>query len=192
MGLVEAHRLVSDGLHALLEDWRRRRILRLGKLGADRAIHPRLRADADAAAQFERALELRNELEVEVPAWRIGLAVLGRDLTPGEAYDWLERLKVRRRDGDRIAGAITVAPRITNDCAVRSSSQRTWSPSPTRSLRMRHFWPSPTRTSRSFETTSSDSGTSTSRSAVRSSRSSASQSRRRESAGDSQNTVAGS
>jgi tRNA nucleotidyltransferase (CCA-adding enzyme) len=115
MGLVGdlSSARLRDELHALLEDpGAVGGILRLGELGADRAIHPRLRADADAAALFERALELRNELEVEVPAWRIGLAVLGRDLIPGEAYDWLERLKVRRRDGDRIAGAITVAPRI--------------------------------------------------------------------------------
>ena len=33
-------------------------------------------------------------------------------LTSDEAYDWLERLKVRRRDVERIVGAITVAPRI--------------------------------------------------------------------------------
>ncbi len=115
MGLVGdlSSARLRDELHALLEDpGAAGGIVRLGELGADRAIHPRLRADQDAAALFERALELRNELEVDVPAWRIGLAVLGRDLTPGEAYDWLERLKVRRRDGDRIAGAITVAPRI--------------------------------------------------------------------------------
>ncbi len=115
MGLVGdlSSARLRDELHALLEDpGAVGGIVRLGELGADRAIHPRLRADQDAAALFERALELRNELEVDVPAWRIGLAVLGRDLTPGEAYDWLERLKVRRRDGDRIAGAITVAPRI--------------------------------------------------------------------------------
>ena len=34
-------------------------------------------------------------------------------MTSDEAYGWLERLKVRRRDVDRIVGAITVAPRIT-------------------------------------------------------------------------------
>jgi tRNA nucleotidyltransferase (CCA-adding enzyme) len=33
-------------------------------------------------------------------------------MTSDEAYDWLERLRVRRRDVDRIAGAIAVAPRI--------------------------------------------------------------------------------
>jgi hypothetical protein len=50
---------------------------------------------------------------VELPAWRVGLAVLGRELSSDEAYSWLARLKVRRRDVERIVGAIVVAPRIT-------------------------------------------------------------------------------
>ncbi len=115
MGLVGdlSSARLRDELVALLEDpGAVGGILRLGELGADSAIHPRLRADADAADLFARALDLRGELEVEVPAWRMGLAVLGRDLTAEEAYDWLERLKVRRRDGDRIAGAIAVARRM--------------------------------------------------------------------------------
>jgi tRNA nucleotidyltransferase (CCA-adding enzyme) len=33
-------------------------------------------------------------------------------MTSDEAYGWLERLKVRRRDADRIVGAVTVGPRI--------------------------------------------------------------------------------
>jgi hypothetical protein len=65
-----------------------------------------------AVALFERTLALRDELGVDVPAWRIGLEAIGRDLTPEETYDWLERLKVRRRDGNLIAGAIAVAERI--------------------------------------------------------------------------------
>jgi tRNA nucleotidyltransferase (CCA-adding enzyme) len=115
MGLVGdlSSARLRDELQALLEDpGAAGGIVRFGELGADRAIHPHLRADAEAAALFERALTLRDELRVEVPAWRIGLAVLGRDLTPEEGYGWLERLKVRRREVDRIAGAIAVAPRI--------------------------------------------------------------------------------
>jgi tRNA nucleotidyltransferase (CCA-adding enzyme) len=115
MGLVGdlSSARLRDELQALLEDpGAAGGIVRLGELGADRAIHPHLRADAEGAALFERALALRDELHAEVPAWRIGLAVLGRELTPEEAYDWLERLKVRRRDVNRIAGAIAVAPRI--------------------------------------------------------------------------------
>jgi tRNA nucleotidyltransferase (CCA-adding enzyme) len=115
MGLVGdlSSARLRDELIALLEDpGAASGIARLGELGADRAIHPHLRGDVEAAALFERALGLRDELDVEVPAWRLGLALLARDMTSDEAYDWLERLKVRRRDVNRIVEAITVAPRI--------------------------------------------------------------------------------
>jgi tRNA nucleotidyltransferase (CCA-adding enzyme) len=115
MGLVGdlSSARLRDELQALLDDsGAPGGIVRLGELGADRAIHPRLRADEEAASLFRRALALRDELHAEVPAWRIGLAVIGREMTSEEVYGWLERLKVRRRDVERIAGAITVAPRI--------------------------------------------------------------------------------
>jgi tRNA nucleotidyltransferase (CCA-adding enzyme) len=115
MGLVGdlSSARLRDELQALLDDpGAPGGIARLGELGADRAIHPHLRADEEAARLYERARELRDELAVDVPAWRIGLAVLGRDLTSEEAFVWLERLKVRRRDGERIVGAIAVAQRI--------------------------------------------------------------------------------
>jgi tRNA nucleotidyltransferase (CCA-adding enzyme) len=115
MGLVGdlSSARLRDELVTLLEDpGAAGGILRLGELGADRAVHTRLNADAEAVALFERAIALRDELDVELPAWRIGLAALGRELTSEEVYDWLERLKVRRRDVDRIAGAVTVGPLI--------------------------------------------------------------------------------
>jgi tRNA nucleotidyltransferase (CCA-adding enzyme) len=115
MGLVgdlSTSRL-RDELVALLEDsGAAQGIRRLGELGADRAIHPHMRGDEHAADLFARAVELSDELDIGVPAWRIGIAALATHLTPDEAYDWLERLKVRRRDVERIVGAITVAPRI--------------------------------------------------------------------------------
>ena len=117
MGLVGdlSSARLRDELVALLEDpGGVEGILRLGALGADRAIHPHLRADDEAAALFHRALELRRDLGLDAPAWRLGLAVLGRELSSDEAYDWLERLKVRRKDVDRVVGAITVAPRIVD------------------------------------------------------------------------------
>ncbi|MBA2740490.1 MAG: hypothetical protein H0U46_00590, partial [Actinobacteria bacterium] len=80
--------------------------------GVDRAVHPHLRADAAGAELFTRAHTLRDELGVDVPDWRIGIAAIARELTSDEAYDWLRRLKLRRRDADRIAGAIRVAPLI--------------------------------------------------------------------------------
>jgi tRNA nucleotidyltransferase (CCA-adding enzyme) len=38
--------------------------------------------------------------------------VLARNLSPDELVSWLGDLKVRRRDADLVAGAVTVAPRI--------------------------------------------------------------------------------
>ena len=115
MGLVgdlSSSRL-RDELTALLEDsGAADGIRRLGELGADRAIHPHLRGDEHGAALFSRAVELRDELGVDVPTWRIGIAALARELTSEEAYDWLERLAVRRRDAELVVGAIAVAPRI--------------------------------------------------------------------------------
>jgi tRNA nucleotidyltransferase (CCA-adding enzyme) len=115
MGLVgdlSSSRL-RDELVALLEDpGAAAGILRLGELGADRAIHSHLRGDETAAGIFACAVAVRNELGVDLPTWRIGLAALAYGMTSDEAYSWLERLKVRRRDADRIVGAVTVAPRI--------------------------------------------------------------------------------
>jgi tRNA nucleotidyltransferase (CCA-adding enzyme) len=115
MGLVgdlSSSRL-RDELVALLEDpGAADGILRLGELGADRAIHPHLRGDKVAAELYSRGVAIRDELGADVPTWRIGLAALAHGMTSDEAYDWLERLKVRRRDADRIVGAVTVAPRI--------------------------------------------------------------------------------
>ncbi len=115
MGLVgdlSSSRL-RDELVALLEDpGAPAGIRRLGELGADRAIHAHLRGDDAAAALYARALALRDELHVDLPAWRIGVAALARGLTSDEAYDWLERLTLRKRDIDLIVGAVSVAPRI--------------------------------------------------------------------------------
>ncbi len=123
MGLVgdlSSSRL-RDELVALLDDpGAPDGIRRLGELDADRAIHPRLRGDDDAAALFSRASKLRDELELDVPSWRIGLAALARGLTSEEAYDWLDRLTLRRRDIDRIVGAVSVAPRIVERLQVET------------------------------------------------------------------------
>lgn len=104
---------LRDELVDLLEDTHAADgMRRLGELGVDRAIHPRLRGDDTAAALFERAVELRDELGLDVPAWRLGLEVLARELAADEAGALLERLKVRRRDGEHVVGAIVFAPRI--------------------------------------------------------------------------------
>ena len=115
MGLVGdlSSARLRDELVALLEEPSApRAIVRLGELGAARAIHPHLAADEEAAALLERLRELRDRHELEVPDWRLGLEALARRLTADELFDWTWRLKLRRRDADRIAAAVTVGPRI--------------------------------------------------------------------------------
>jgi tRNA nucleotidyltransferase (CCA-adding enzyme) len=115
MGLVGdlSSARLRDELIALLEEGDvRHSIPRLAELGADHAIHPHLAADEEAVELFERLGRLAEEHGVDVPAWRLGVIALARRLPPDELYDWLERLKVRRRDAERIAAAVTVAPRL--------------------------------------------------------------------------------
>jgi tRNA nucleotidyltransferase (CCA-adding enzyme) len=115
MGLVgdlSSARLRDELVALLEEDDVGHTILRLAELGADRAIHPHLCADEEAVGLAGRIGELKEELGVDAPDWRLRLAILSRRLTPDEAYAWLDRLTMRRRDADHIVSTITVAPRL--------------------------------------------------------------------------------
>src|SRR4051812_16308973 len=115
MGLVGdlSSARLRDELEALLEEGEiEHSILRLAELGAAGAIHPHLAADDEAVALLRRLTELRDRYVLAVPSWRLGLAALARKLPPDEVYDWLQRLKVRRRDAEQIAAAVTVGPRL--------------------------------------------------------------------------------
>src|SRR5213079_842213 len=115
MGLVGdlSSARLRDELEALLEEGEiEHSILRLAEVGADHAVHPHLAADAEAVALVRRLTELRDRYALEIPSWRLGLAVLARKLPPDEVYGWLQRLKVRRRDAEQIAAAVTVGPRL--------------------------------------------------------------------------------
>ena len=59
-----------------------------------------------------RARELSARYGLDVPAWRIGITVLARRMAPDDLYAWLEGLKMRRRDAEQIAAAVTVGPRL--------------------------------------------------------------------------------
>ncbi len=122
MGLVGdlSSARLRDELHALLEEGEiGHSILRLAELGAAGAIHPHLAADEEAVRLIARARELNERYGLGVPAWRIALAALARRMPPDEVYDWLQRLKVRRRDADQIASAITVGPRLVDRLSGR-------------------------------------------------------------------------
>jgi tRNA nucleotidyltransferase (CCA-adding enzyme) len=121
MGLVGdlSSARLRDELVALLEEADAgTSIRRLAELGVDRAIHPRLVADDEAVALLERLDALVNEYGLGVPRWRLGLEALGRRMSPDEVYDWLERLRVRRRDAEHVAAAVTVGPKIAERLAI--------------------------------------------------------------------------
>ncbi len=104
---------LRDELVALLEEGEvEHSILRLAELGADKAIHPHLAADDEAVKLLARLRALAQQYELDVPAWRLALIALARKLPADEVYDWLQRLKMRRRDAEQIAAAVTVGPRI--------------------------------------------------------------------------------
>jgi tRNA nucleotidyltransferase (CCA-adding enzyme) len=115
MGLVGdlSSARLRDELTALLEEGDAgASILRLAELEAGRAIHPHLAADEEAVELLERLRGLNERYGTGIPAWRLAVEALARRLAPDEIYDWLQRLKVQRRDAERIAWAVTVGPRL--------------------------------------------------------------------------------
>ncbi|MEK6273945.1 MAG: hypothetical protein AABM30_01245 [Actinomycetota bacterium] len=92
-------------------------IPRLAELGAEKEIHPHVVADAETVRLFDRLRELNDRYDLEVPAWRLGLAALARRLNAGEIAPWLDGLKVRRQDSDQIAAAIIGGPKIAEELA---------------------------------------------------------------------------
>ena len=123
MGLVGdlSSTRLRDELVALLEEGEvAHSVHRLAELGADRAIHPHLAADEEAVELIRRLRALNEEYALGVPAWRIGMIALARRLPPDEVYGWLARLKVRRKDAERIAAAVTVGPRLVEQLRSRT------------------------------------------------------------------------
>jgi tRNA nucleotidyltransferase (CCA-adding enzyme) len=115
MGLVGdlSSARLRDELTALLEEGEVGHSLpRLAELGAAGAIHPHLAADDEAVRLFERGRTLARELGADLPDWRLGLIVLARRMSAAEVSDWLDRLKLRKRDADLVAAAVAVGPRI--------------------------------------------------------------------------------
>jgi tRNA nucleotidyltransferase (CCA-adding enzyme) len=118
---------VRDELQALLSEERvGDSVRRMAELGIDRAIHPHLAADEEAVHLIEAVDALREAYAPEAPAWRLRLAVLARRLSSTEVLDWAERLKLRRRDAERIADAVAVAPRLRDLVGATKEPAALW------------------------------------------------------------------
>jgi tRNA nucleotidyltransferase (CCA-adding enzyme) len=118
---------VRDELQALLSEERvGDSVRRMAELGIDRAIHPHLAADEEAVRLIEDVDSLRDAYAPEAPAWRLRLAVLARRLGSTEVLDWAERLKLRRRDAERIADAVAVAPRLRDVVGATKEPAALW------------------------------------------------------------------
>jgi tRNA nucleotidyltransferase (CCA-adding enzyme) len=118
---------VRDELQALLSEERAGdSVRRMAELGIDRAIHSHLAADEEAVRLIEAVDSLREAYAPEAPAWRLRLAVLARRLSSTEVLDWAEGLKLRRRDAERIADAVAVAPRLRDLVGATKEPAALW------------------------------------------------------------------
>jgi tRNA nucleotidyltransferase (CCA-adding enzyme) len=126
VGELSSARL-RDELQALLSEERvGESVRRMADLGIDHAIHPRLAADDEAVKLIEQVDELRAAYAPDAPAWRLRLAVLARRLSSTEVLEWAERLKLRRRDAERIADAVTVAPKLRELAGATKEAAALW------------------------------------------------------------------
>src|SRR3954453_20024741 len=112
VGELSSARL-RDELQALLSERQvDDSIRRMAELGIDKAVHPHLAADRESVRLVGELDRVRAEHAPDTPLWRLRLGALARNLSSYELYEWFERLKLRRRDADRIADAVTVGPRL--------------------------------------------------------------------------------
>ncbi len=91
---------------------------RLESLGLARAVHPALDCGPATVELVSRLDQLRARHAPDLPAWRLRLAAIAASMPADELEQWLERLRVRRRDSRAIAAAAVVAPRLREPLAA--------------------------------------------------------------------------
>jgi tRNA nucleotidyltransferase/poly(A) polymerase len=114
VGDLASARLRDELLDLLREQQMIAALTRMAELGLDRALHPGLDAGAESRALIERAAELcgREPFSGAVRPTLLRLALLCRQMGAAEIYDWLSKLKLRRRDQDVVAAAATLSPAL--------------------------------------------------------------------------------
>jgi tRNA nucleotidyltransferase (CCA-adding enzyme) len=126
VGDLSSARLRDELFDILAEERVTIALARIAELGLDKALHPRLSADAEAVALIERAAEMMAKPPYTAArAPLVRLACLCLEMSADEVYEWLGKLRVRRSEQDVVAGAVTVAPLL----AERLSESRPQAPS---------------------------------------------------------------
>jgi tRNA nucleotidyltransferase (CCA-adding enzyme) len=91
-------------------------LARMSEIGLDKALHPGLDAGPETRALVARASEIgsRAPFSGRVRMTLVRLALLCRRLGAAEIYDWLSKLKLRRRDQDVVAATATLGPSLAD------------------------------------------------------------------------------
>jgi tRNA nucleotidyltransferase (CCA-adding enzyme) len=111
VGDLSSARLRDELLDLLAEGNVRAALERMAELGLDRALHAHV--DARAASDLVEAADgaMQGPLaDARTPLVR--LACLCAGLAGHEAYEWLDRLRIRRREQDIVAAAVALGPAI--------------------------------------------------------------------------------
>ncbi len=124
VGDLSSARLRDELVSLLDEDKVDFALRRAEDLGVWPAVHGRLRVDEPTRALVKRSDVLRrgHALGAEVPAWRLRLVWLLRDLDPEEIAAWARRMRLRGQDASVLARAQVVARRLL-DRALRGPSE---------------------------------------------------------------------
>jgi tRNA nucleotidyltransferase (CCA-adding enzyme) len=113
VGDLSSARLRDELLMILDEPQVKAALGRMAEIGLDHALHPHLDAGPRAVQLVESAARVMTAAPFsEARATLVRLACMCTAMPPHELYGWLERLKLRRRDQDVVAAAVTLAPAI--------------------------------------------------------------------------------
>ncbi len=112
VGDVSGARLRDELVAILSEAEISAALRRLDELGLAAALHPRLRCGPEEVARVSRLDELRLVHAPELPAWRSRLGALCEAIGADELLDWLEQMRLRRREARVVAAAACVPARL--------------------------------------------------------------------------------
>ncbi len=116
VGDLSSARLRDELLDILAEPHVIEALRRMAAIGLDRALHPHV----DALAACDLVVRADDAMQGRLARARtplVRLACLCAGMPGHEIYEWLGRLKIRRRDQDVVAAAVTLGPKIAERLA---------------------------------------------------------------------------